>query len=164
MQPQDGELVLYAQLEIELAPAVQEALLQGIPLYFVAHARITRERWYWRDEKLASVRRHTRLAYQPLTRRWRVSTSSRPISNIEPGLSQYHESLPEALAAVQRLAGWSIARLDQLQGGGRQTLQFRFRLDTSQLPRALHAGQALGQGDWRWELEQRLNLSEGGAP
>lgn len=164
VEPHEGALLLYAQLHIELAPAVHDALHKGIPVHFVAQTRIQRERWYWRDEKIATVRRHTRLAYQPLTRRWRVNTSSQPISNTEPGLTQYHDSLPEALASVQRIAGWKVAELAQLQRAGRQTLLFRFQLDVNQLPRTLHMGTALGRDDWHWAIEQRLNLSQGDAP
>ena len=40
----DEGLFLYAQLSFELAPSVQAALLTGIPIYFVAEARILRER------------------------------------------------------------------------------------------------------------------------
>lgn len=164
VEPQEGALVLYAQLHIELAPAVHEALRQGIAVHFLAQASIRRERWYWRDETLAQVHRHTRLAYQPLTRRWRVNTSSLPISNTEPGLTQYHDSLDAALASVQRIAGWKITDLALLQSGDgqRQTLDFRFQLDSSQWPSTLRVGSALGGGDWHWSIEQRLNLSQGG--
>lgn len=156
-------LLLYAQVELELAPAVQDVLRKGIPVHFVAQARIRRERWYWVDEKVVTARRYMRIAYQPLSRRWRVNISSQPIGHAELGLglNQYHDSLQEALAAVQRIAGWKIAERSALAGGGRQVLEFRYRLDTSQLPRTLQIG-SLERADWHWSIEQRLSLGEGG--
>lgn len=163
---QSGDaLLLFAQIELELTPAVQDVLHKGIPVHFVARARIRRERWYWMDQKLLTARRYMRVAYQPLTGRWRVNTSSQPIGQAELGLSlsQYYGSLPEALMAVQRIAGWKIAERHQLAASGRQTLEFRYRLDTRQLPRTLQIGN-LERADWHWSIDQRLNLGEGGRP
>ena len=47
---------------------VEDALQHGVPLYFVAEAEVFRDRWYWRDERVARRPRVWRLAYQPLTR------------------------------------------------------------------------------------------------
>lgn len=156
----DGELFLFAQMRFELAPSVEDALRRGIPVQFVAEVRITRERWYWTDEKLVRAQRYTRIAYQPLTRRWRVNTSNEPITGTELGLglTQYYDSLVDALAAVQRIAGWKVANATDLAGGGRQLLQFRFRLDSSQLPRTFQLG-AVGQADWQLSIERRIDLS-----
>lgn len=156
----DGELFLFAQMRFELAPSVQDALRKGIAVHFVADADITRARWYWTDERLAHATRYTRVAYQPLTRRWRVNSSGSPISgaSLGLGLTQYYDSLEEALGAVRRIAGWKIASDAQLTAGGRQTLRFRFRLDSSQLPRTFQLG-GLGQGDWHLAIERRIDLS-----
>ena len=72
----EDEVLVSAQVVFELSPAVEEALLKGIPMFFVAEATVLRERWYWYDKKLASVQRHMRLAYQPLTRRWRLNVNA----------------------------------------------------------------------------------------
>lgn len=155
----DDEVLLYAELSFELAPSVQDALLKGIPVHFVAEARVLRERWYWFDQELAAATRYTRVAYQPLTRHWRLNTSSEPINDAELGLglSQQYESLAEVMAAVQRIAGWKIASTEQLAGGGAQLLQFQFRLDASQLPRTFQLG-GLRQSDWHLALERRQPL------
>lgn len=155
----DDEVLLYAELSFELAPSVQEALLKGIPVHFVAEATVLRERWYWLDQELAFAARYTRVAYQPLTRHWRLNTSSEPINDAElgMGLSQQYESLAEVMTAVQRIAGWKIASAAQLAGGGAQILQFQFRLDASQLPRTFQLG-AVRQPDWQLALERRQPL------
>ena len=78
----DNALWLSTQLEFELSQAVIDALHKGIPMFFVAEADVLRERWYWTDKKVATARRHLRLAYQPLTRRWRLNIISGEV--IEP--------------------------------------------------------------------------------
>ena len=68
-----GEAVLLtATVKFELSAAVEEALLKGVAMIFVAEADVFRERWYWTNKKVGSAERHMRLAYQPLTRRWRL--------------------------------------------------------------------------------------------
>jgi hypothetical protein len=132
-----------------LAPAIEEALQKGIPMIFLAEAEVLRERWYWTNKKVASAERHMRLAYQPLTRRWRLNVGTGFInsSNLGLALNQYFDSLPEALAAVQRLSRWKIADVADLDLEQSHLVEFRFRLDLSQLPRPFQIGM-LGQSDW----------------
>lgn len=157
-QTSDG-LLLFVQMRLRLAPAVEDALRKGIVVHFLTEAKVMRERWYWSDQQLAAAERYTRLAYQPLTQRWRLNTSSEPISatDLGIGLTQHYDSLDDALVAVQRIAGWKIASVTELTGEGRQYLQFRFRLDSGQLPRTFQLG-AVGQPDWHLSLERRIEL------
>jgi hypothetical protein len=93
-----------------------------------------------------------RLAFQPLTRRWRVNAASGHInaSGMGVALNQNFETLAEALAVVQRLSRWKIADMTELEAGQNHFVEFRFRLDVSQLPRPLQIG-TLGQSDWTIE-------------
>jgi len=156
----DGVL-LSAVLSFDLPPTVEAALLKGVAVFFVAEAELYRERWYWADKKVAGVERHIRLAFHPLTRRWRLAVSPRAIANNGLGVSlnQTFDSLDEAMAAVRRISGWRIAELSDIDPGARHSVEFRFRLDVSQLPRPLQIG-ALGQSDWALSMAatQRLAL------
>ena len=146
----DDEWQLSAQLQFEVPAAVEDALLKGIPMVFVFSADVLRERWYWwSDKKVASAERHMRLAYQPLTRRWRLNVSSGAASSNGVGLvlNQSFESLPLALSAIKRLTKWKVADAADLDAGTKYKLDFRFRLDLAQLPRPFLIG-ALGQSDW----------------
>lgn len=156
--PEAGALVLSrsgdgvelaATVRFDLPAAVEDALLKGVPLIFVAEAEIYRERWYWLDRRVAGAQRHMRLVFQPLTRRWRLAVASGPIGQAEPGvaLSQTFDTLDEALGVIRRVSGWRIADYAELETGARHRVEFRFRLDTSQLPRPLQIG-ALGTSDW----------------
>lgn len=144
----DG-LFVTASVSFELPSVVEDALLKGIPLVFVAEVDVFRNRWYWYDKKLISAERHFRLAFQPLTRRWRLNIASGQISPNTLGLAlnQNFDSLPEALAAVRRISRWKVADASELDVDARQSLEFRYRLDTSQLPRPFQIG-VLGQSDW----------------
>jgi hypothetical protein len=156
-----GALLLSAQLHFSLPSAVREALTKGVPVYFIAEADVLHPRWYWTDQRLGQARRYWRISYQPLTRRWRLSVSSEPLSDegIGTGLAQHYDSLDSAVTALQRITGWRVANAAALEGGGRQILTFSFRIDTTQLPRALQIGVA-GQADWRLRIERRLDLAE----
>ena len=138
---------------------VEDALLKGIPLVFVAEVDVFRNRWYWYDKKLVFAERHFRLAFQPLTRRWRLNIASGQISPNTLGLAlnQSFDSLPEAMAAVRRISRWKVAEANELEADSKQSLEFRYRLDVSQLPRPFQIG-VLGQTEWSIALStiQRL--------
>jgi hypothetical protein len=142
-------IFMSAIVRFELPQPVEDALLKGIPMFFVAEADVLRVRWYWIDKKVLTAERHMRLAFQPLTRRWRLNVASGPITNNSLGvaLNQSFETLPEALAAVQHLPRWKIAEAADTDLEAQYKVDFRFRLDISQLPRPFQIG-ALGQADW----------------
>lgn len=145
----DDEVVASSNIVFELPQPVEDALLKGVPLFFVTEADIVRERWYWYDKKVTSVRRHTRLAYQPLTRRWRLNVTAGTAGEGGVGLAlnQSFDTLEQALAAVKRVAYWPVAHLSELSSGVKYKVEFRFRLDISQLPLPFQIG-TLGQTDW----------------
>lgn len=106
-----------------------------------------------------------RLAYQPLTRRWRLNVGSRPIGNLGQGvaLAQTFDALDEALAAVQRLSRWRIASTAGLSGDpSSYLLRFRFALDVSQLPRPFQIG-AVGQSEWNISASKTMHLGQDGS-
>jgi hypothetical protein len=144
----DG-IALTAAVRFDLPSAVQDALLKGVPVFFVAEAEVFRDRWYWFDRRTASAARYMRLVYHPLTRRWRLGVSAAPVTGAaaEAVLSRHFDSLEDAMAAVQRISGWRIAELADVAADASYRVEFRFRLDLSQLPRPLQIG-VLGQADW----------------
>lgn len=159
LERQDGALLLHASLKLELGPAVEEALLKGVPVHFVAEAELMRDRWYWYDQKLAQVSRHYRLVYQPLTRQWRLQVATEPIAAGVAGssLAQTFESLAAALEAVRRQVGWKLLDAVDLAPDARQYLSYRFRLDISQLPRPFQIA-AGNQSDWALSVSRTLRL------
>jgi len=140
-------VMLSASVRFDLPQVVDDALTKGIPMYFVAEAAIYRDRWYWYDKRVAFATRHMRLAYQPLTRRWRLQVSATPIGHSGIVLGQNFESRDEALAALRRISRWRIADAGDLDPESAHNIDFRFRLDMSQLPRPFQIG-AVGQAEW----------------
>lgn len=157
-------VLLSAEVQFELPPAVEDALLKGVAIVFVAEADMMRDRWYWMNKKVAATERHMRLAFQPLTRRWRLNVAPGPMSNTGLGvaLNQTFDSLRDALAAVQRLSRWKIADVAAIDPERRHWVDFRFRLDVSQLPRPLQIG-TLGQSEWNISVSTVQTLTLEGA-
>ena len=155
---EDG-ILLTATVKFDLPTVIEDALAKGIPMYFVAEAAIYRDRWYWYDKRVAYAARHMRLSFQPLTRRWRLQVSSSPIGNSGMVLGQMFDTREEALAAIQRTSRWRIADPSTFDPDTTQTVEFRFRLDVSQLPRPFQIG-AVGQSEWNINAAraQRLEL------
>ncbi len=160
VERQDAELLLHVHLKLELSPAVEEALAKGVPVHFVAEAELMRDRWYWYDRKLAHVSRYYRLAYQPLTRLWRLQVASEPIYAAGTGssIAQTFDSLQAALEVVRRQSGWKLAEAADLDPEARQHVLYRFRLDMSQLPRPFQIG-AGNQADWNLSLSRQLRIA-----
>ncbi|MDP2677095.1 MAG: DUF4390 domain-containing protein [Rhodoferax sp.] len=160
----DDALWLSTQLQFDLSPAVVDALHKGIPIFFVAEADVLRERWYWINQKVVTAKRQFRLAYQPLTNRWRLNISSGEVVEAALGLAlnQNFDTWGEALNTVRRISRWKIADASELAPNGRYLIEFRFRLDLAQLPRPLQIG-TLGQSDWSVALasEQVLEGEQG---
>ena len=149
LEHQSDGIFLAANVRIELPPAVEDALTKGVPMFFVAEVDVVRHRWYWSDKKVASAQRHMRLAYQPLTRRWRLNVASGVITPNSLGLALNlnFETLAEALVSLQRISSWKIADAAQIDSDAIYKVDFRFSLDLTQLPRPFQIG-ALGQSDW----------------
>jgi hypothetical protein len=164
LERSDEALWLSTQLQFDLSPAVIDALHKGIPIFFVAEADVLRERWYWTNKRIVSAKRQFRLAYQPLTNRWRLNISSGEIAEPALGLAlnQNFDSWTDALATIRRMTRWKIAEAADLAPGARYLVAFRFRLDLAQLPRPLQIG-TLGQTDWSVVLgSEQLLESESG--
>ena len=147
----DGALNLEFAARVTLPKAVEDALQRGVPIYFLAEAQLLRERWYWRDERVARISRSWRVAYQPLTGAWKLSLG---------GLNQTYHTLTEALTTASRSAGWKLADLSQLDPDKNYRVQFSYRLDTTQLPGPMQFGLgSLGdKGDWAVGVNQTIRV------
>jgi len=143
VRSEEGVLLNFA-LRFELPRGVEDALLKGVPLYFVAEAEVLRDRWYWVDKRISKVSRVWRVAYQPLTRKVRVTFG---------GLHQNYESVADALTAVRRVVGWKVAEPTQVEEGSRHYVELRYRLDTTLLPRPMQIGIG-GQPEWTMLVER----------
>ncbi|MEP7058963.1 MAG: DUF4390 domain-containing protein [Caldimonas sp.] len=145
---EDGVYLSYA-VDFELSRSVEDALTKSVPLFFVAEAQIYRERWYWRDRRVADAVRVWRIVYQPLTSSYRVTFGA---------LTQSYATRAEVVAAISRAARWKIAEPGQIADGAHHYIEFGYRLDTSLLPRPMQIGVA-GQADWQLGVTRTLRLN-----
>ena len=160
--PAEGGWSADADVRVTLSPVLIDALLRGVPLYFVSEVEIYKTRWYWFDKKLFGQVRVVRVSYHAVTQQYRVAIG---------GLHQSaHAALEDALAAATSLRGWSLAgesesRLLSLARDLRESprdyeVRLRVRLDGSQLPKPLQI-YALTNRDWNlssdW-IEPRLTF------
>jgi len=165
LERSDDGVYLSAAVQFELPALVIEVLEKGIAIYFVADAEVFRERWYWMDREVARASRHMRLAFQPLTRRWRLNVSPDPITNIGLGVvfNQNFDTLGDALAAIKRIGRLRLGDMAELGDEPVHPVIFRFRLDISQLPRPLQIG-FVGNADWNVAAERKARLPLEPAP
>jgi hypothetical protein len=145
----EDEYVLNADFDLTINPTLDEALHRGVPLYFVLEVEIARPRWFWFDEKVQTSTTHYRIAWNALTRQYRVSSGL---------IVQTLYSLDEVERFLSRVTSRPIARRDELQAGSRYDAAVRLRLDVTQLPKpfqvdALASREWSLQSDWyRWSF------------
>jgi hypothetical protein len=136
---EEGELLLSAEFDFALTPTLEEALQKGIPLYFVVEFELSRTRWFWLDEKVASWSISYRVSYNALTRQYRVGSGP---------LGQAFESLDEVERFVGRVASRQVGRSEALAKGVRYEAALRLRLDVNQLPKPFQVN-ALASRAWQ---------------
>ena len=141
----DEEYVLTAQFDVNINPTLEEALQNGVSLYFVLEFELGRPRWYWIDEKVAQLTVQYRLTYSPLTRQYRLATGL---------LGQQLETLDEVQRVLSRVAARPVVRKDGLTPGTRYDAAVRLRLDVAQLPKPFQIN-ALASRDWSLQSEWR---------
>lgn len=135
---EDGDVLLNAEFELTLNSTLEEALQNGIPLYFMLEFELVRARWYWLDEKLAQTALTYRVSYNTFTRQYRVASGL---------LSQTFNSVEEIERYVGRVTSRPVARADALAKGARYDAAVRLRLDVNQLPKPFQVN-ALASREW----------------
>jgi len=149
LEATDEGYQLNADFDLQLAPAMQEAVRKGVPLYFVVEFELTQGRWYWLDQKVVQEVRDRRVSYAPLTEQYRVTVS---------GFSQNVATFDEVRRILSRIRSWTVLDKARLRPGEKYEAALRFRLDTTQLPKpfqlsVLTAKEWSLSSDWhRWTV------------
>ena len=139
----EGEVLLNAEFDLSFNATLEEALQNGIPLYFVLEFELSRARWYWLDETVAQTALTYRMSYNALTRQYRVASGL---------LMQAFNSLEEVERYVGRVTSRPVARADTLGKGARYDAAVRLRLDVNQLPKPFQVN-ALASREWTLSSE-----------
>lgn len=138
---------LSATYQFELNDELRDAVDRGIPLFFTTAVELVQPRWYWFDKVIASKTRTKRIAYNVLTRQYRVTTSS--------GQNYYFESIEDAVYAIQQPSSWVIAEKGALKSGVNYQLSLRMYLDLEHLPKPFQVN-AFNNKDWRLSSERKV--------
>jgi hypothetical protein len=140
---------LTADFDLRFKFVVEQALTQGVPLYFVSEFTLTHPRWYWLDDMVTRNEQTVKLSYNTLTRQYRITRGA---------LFQNFASLEDALRIVGHQSALPISA-DLLSGGGNYISEkllnkdnnyvaaVRMHLEVSQLPKPLQVN-ALTSDDW----------------
>jgi hypothetical protein len=134
----EDNYVLDADFEVTLTPILEDILAKGVPLNFLLEVELIRPRWYWFNDKVANAVQQYKLAYNSLTRQYRLSLGT---------LYQNFATLSEALRFLGSVRNLPVADKNALQQGASYQGAVRMRLDVSQLPKPFQIT-ALGSRDW----------------
>jgi hypothetical protein len=134
----EGDWLLNASFQIDLAPGLEDAVQKGVVLYFQTEFELTRGRWYWFEEKSVMAQRQARLSYQPLTQQYRIASE---------GFTFSAPTISEALQAVGSMGGWRVIDNSQLDQNKLYQASLRMSLDLSKLPKPFQVN-ALNNRDW----------------
>lgn len=145
LTPAEDAWLLDAEFRIDLGPRLEEVVGHGVALYFVTEFELSRPRWYWIDERVTGRTQTWRLAYNALTRQYRLSSGA---------LHQSFATLDEALNVLSRVRNWAVAERALLKPGEPYHAAVRLKLDTAQLPKPFQVT-AIGNKDWNLTAEIR---------
>jgi len=139
----EGEVLLSANFEFALNSTLEEALKNGVPLYFVLEFELARNRWYWFDAVVANASITHRVSYNSLTQQYRVASGL---------LALTFPSLAEVERYIGRVTSRPVARVDALAKGIRYAAWVRLRLDVNLLPKPFQLD-ALASREWTLSSE-----------
>ena len=139
----DEGYYLEADFDVTLNATLEDALNKGVPLYFLLEFEIIRPRWYWLDDKVVSTQQQYRLAYNALTRQYRLGIGA---------FFQNFSDLNEALSFLSKVRRRQILEIGMLSRGSVYAAAVRMRLDVSQLPKPFQLN-ALASRDWNLSSE-----------
>ncbi|HCA27544.1 MAG TPA: DUF4390 domain-containing protein [Betaproteobacteria bacterium] len=133
-----NDYFLNADLGVHLTPTQKDALNKGVDLYFVLNFELTRTRFFWFHETIASVRQQYQLSYNVLTRQYQLSD----------GLShKNYDTLAETIRQLGHIRQWKTVNGKTLSPGTTYRAGLQMKLDTSRLTKPMQLN-ALTSKDW----------------
>jgi hypothetical protein len=141
---EEDHYVLDAEFDLVLNATLEEAIVRGVPLYFLVEFELQRPRWFWIDETVVTNTLAYRLSYNALTRQYRLSTGGAFYQNLP--------TLEEAQRSIARVRGRSVIDMPALSKGVHYEAAVRLRLDTTQLPKPFQIS-ALTSRDWNLQSD-----------
>lgn len=135
--------LLRARLDLQLSDVAVRALNSGVPLNLIVDINVERKRRYlpW-NEFIAALAQRYRLAFDSLTRLYRVTNLNTEVSEVYPDLNA-------ALRAIAELDDFPMLDRRVLKNRARYEASLRVRLDIEALPAPLRVVAYVSPG---WHL------------
>lgn len=140
---------LSAYFDISFNFVVEQALMQGVPLYFISEFTLTRPRWYWLDETVAQHEQTIKLSYNSLTSQYRITRGSifQNFATLDAAINTIKHQSAAPIAAGRLKGGGGFLSERLFKGDSGLIAAVRLRLDVTQLPKPLQVN-ALANNDW----------------
>ena len=142
----DGVYQLHAQIRYPVSEEAIVALREGVSLSYDLEVEVIRDRRFWLDANILSVRLPRELSYQPVSERYVMRD---PLDGDE------QKSYPTVEAALQdlgRVEGWPILVASQLAVEGEYRVRVRASMRRGRLTDALRT-LMFWTDDWQRESE-----------
>lgn len=148
----NGVYMLDASMYLRLSAEPNEALANGVPLYFTLDIDVFRERHWWADSTVATLQQVYRLEYHALSERYLVV-------NLNTGERSNFTHREAALDFIGELRDFPLLDRVFLEEGYRYLGSLQIALDISRLPLPLltnaylSAGWSLSSEPFEWLLK-----------
>lgn len=123
----DRVYALDTDITYRLTPKVLKTVQNGIPLVWMLHVQVYRERRYLWDERIADVLQRYRIRYHALMNIYQVLDENR-------GDASYFSTLPAALEAIGTIRGMPVPGLQVLNKDDHYRARIKMQLDREELP------------------------------
>jgi hypothetical protein len=143
---------LSADFDIRFKFVVEQALQQGVPIYFICEFTLTYPRWYWLEEVVTQSEQTIKLSYNTLTRQYRITRGAlfQNFASLDEALRIIgHQSAPPVAADIFNKSSRFIPD-KWVKRDNSYEAAVRLRLDVTQLPKPLQVNALTGD---EWSLD-----------
>jgi len=131
---------LNAVFEINLPAYISSAFEQGFDLPLALEIKIFRQRGFWLDKEVVTIKQQYRLQYHSIL-------DSVSLMNINEGNRQYFDSLLDALSHLTVLLNFPLLDNNTLSNTEHYNARIYFGIDNAELPIPLKSS-SLWENDW----------------
>ena len=142
----DGVYQLHAQIRYPISEEAIIALREGVSLSYDLEVEVFRDRRFWLDANILSIRLPRELSYQPVSERYVMRD---PLDGDE---QKSYPTLEAALQDLGRVDGWPILVASQLAVDGEYRVRVRASMRRGRLTDALRT-LMFWTDDWQRESE-----------
>ena len=136
-----NDLVLNADLDFHLSPQANEALQNGVPLFWNVKMKVQRMRHFWFDKTLLKRELHYRLQYHALLKMYRVK-------NENTGVVNSFSTLAAALNEMATVRDFALNTFEEFSANENYVLVIKVIFEDEKLPLPLQT-QVLANKQWQ---------------